>query len=1227
MSEARTRLYQLVDAARDDGQVVVVEKRDAKARHTYRAALIPVGRLDAGSRARLAGWPSWARTAARPKLGDLVVEAGDSPVRRGVPQVLLGRTTPLAVLVEASLVPPGDVLVAVPGEALTDAGVADAAQLPSAAPGAVEGPAVPVVGPGTSLAVPGAAEDPPPVRAAGAAAPGHAPALDDATAVPAAAGGGDPQGAGQREADRAAEAEQAGHAAAQEAVGGQDAGGTAGEDGTAASARTAEVPPPVPAGGGGPRRLLHGLGEVAGQALTEAVAPSAPPRFGFGLRALDAALGSLPSGVLTVVAAEPHAGGSLLGVHAARHTALTHELPVLYAASGLSRTDVAMRVIASEAELDYRRLRTGDLTPDEQQAAAQVQARLAGAALHVDDGTGLTAEAIAETAPYVEGLALVVVDRFQHAADPFIPLSGPALPAAARVLAHLARSRNVPVLAVLDTAEPEVLAALDAAHLTLTLTRTHNDAAQVTVAERDLGELTTVPLRADLACARFTDLPDPAVPHTPDGVLPAAQDAPPATMAPQPTEPAPGTPSVTAGPAVTASRPAAGAVPGAEPTSPAAPGAALQDAPASAGPADAGAAGTAVGEELAAVEAELLEAALPFTSGARHGLSARLTGALAALREASTQPGRDGELAGLRQALADLAARRPAVPPTPEGERLGAALAAFAAAHRDTPATAPAPVTSAVLLPSLAPGSPEAGPTPAQAPDLAVAEAELLAAAAPFLTGTDDRSPLSVHARHVLGHLRDVLAPGYGHLRSLLSAARARAAELGGRRLRLPATPEADRLRTALAAYRAAATAAGITPEALPPVPALIPPTPAPTPEAPPTASLTVTEPAPAPAAAPTAAAEVSGAAPGTAEDAPAAGPARRVVEGAVLEAPSASFSDDTPPPEGTPGTGGGGRNYSFFLSKISAAVEQALDETDGDIDEAIKKLKKKAVPDSMALFKLTRVGGNYVHTVYPPALDFLSKPGQGEADGIWEGRHKWRNVPLYEAIKKGERDPLDVFGLDTNAAYLSAFKTHLPIGALKHDPTGGFDRRKAGVHRVDHFEWPHAHLPSPLGNRIEPGPYLLDEATVRLLIRCSELDLSAPPRILESWTSGASEALLEKFRRVLQQARQTAIETGDSVTEEYVKAMYSRFTSTIGESGKNRELRRPEWVHTIRSQAFASLWLKAWKAHKAGLILVQASGVDELHVAGGDWKTVWEEGRKPTQMKVKRVYTLGETK
>ncbi|WP_345570982.1 DnaB-like helicase C-terminal domain-containing protein [Streptomyces plumbiresistens] len=1119
MSDARNRLYELVDAAEGEGRVTVIVKRDAKAGVSYRAALIPVGRLDAAARVRLEKWPSWARTAARPKLGDRVVDAVGRPGETGVPQVLLDRTTPLALLVDAALVPSGDGLVAVPD---TDVHSSDAERQPSLASPVPEMPAEPVEGPAPE---PLNSDPSAPATEAVSSIATASGLLAPATVVPALPVDGGPG------AVRDTGTEMRPEAAHQNT--GRDPGGTA---------DTARTTPAGP--GGGPRRL-HDLGDVASQALTRASAPSAASGFGFGLHALDAALGDLPAGALTVVAAAPHAGGSLLAVHAARHTALTRQLPVLYAASGLTRTDVAMRVVAAEAGLDYRRLRTGDLTEDEQHAAAAVQARLTGASLHIDDGTGLSAEAIAETAPYVEGLALVVVDRLQHRDDPLIPLSGPALPEAARTLAHLARHLDVPVVVALDTDDPAAVATLDAAHLTLTLTRT-DTCAEVVVAERDFGELTTATLHADLRCARFIDPPE-TEPMRQSNTASAVLDTKEETV--------------------------------------------------TAGPADAGA---AVGERPAALQAELLDAALPFTSGAQHGLPARMTGTLAALREASTTPGRAGELPALHQMLADLAARQPTVPSTPAGKRLGAALAAFAAAHR------PIPAPSVSGVPQPASGTPKTGPAHDRTADLVAAEAELLTAAEPHLTSAGDRSRLSTYAEHVLTHLRDALAAGHAHL---LPAARARAAELGARRLRLPQEPAAERLRAALTAYHAAATAAGITPDALP-APAAVPST------DPPTASLTVTETAPTDA--PGTAAPASG-------DSPAAGaadPARRVVEGVVMEAPSASFRDDTPPAEGTPGTGG--RNYSFFLNKIRDAVEQALGEANGDVDAAIAALKKKAVPDSMALFKLTRVGANYVHTVYPPALDFLSKSGQGEADGIWEGRHKWRNAPLYEAIRRGEHHALDVVGLDTNAAYLSAFKTHLPIGALKHNPTGGFDRRRAGIHRVDHFEWPHEHLPSPIGNRKEPGPYLLDEATVRLLIRCSELELSAPPRILESWTSGASEALLEKFRRVLQQARQTAIEKEDSATEEYVKAMYSRFTSTIGESGKNRELRRPEWVHTIRSQAFASLWLKAWKAHQAGLILIQVSGVDELHVAGGDWKKVWEEGRKPTQMKVKRLYTLG---
>jgi hypothetical protein len=86
---------------------------------------------------------------------------------------------------------------------------------------------------------------------------------------------------------------------------------------------------------------------------------------------------------------------------------------------------------------------------------------------------------------------------------------------------------------------------------------------------------------------------------------------------------------------------------------------------------------------------------------------------------------------------------------------------------------------------------------------------------------------------------------------------------------------------------------------------------------------------------------------------------------------------------------------------------------------------------------------------------------------------------------------------------------------------------------------------------------------------------------------------------------------------------MYSKFVSTMGESNYNRELYRPDWMHLIRSQAFANLWMKAHKAHDEGLTVVRAMGTDELHVIG-TWRRVFPEGRGVFEVKVKDVYTVG---
>ncbi|MFD9902899.1 helix-turn-helix domain-containing protein [Streptomyces sp. NPDC059063] len=303
----------------------------------------------------------------------------------------------------------------------------------------------------------------------------------------------------------------------------------------------------------------------------------------------------------------------------------------------------------------------------------------------------------------------------------------------------------------------------------------------------------------------------------------------------------------------------------------------------------------------------------------------------------------------------------------------------------------------------------------------------------------------------------------------------------------------------------------------------------------------------------------------------------------------------------------------------IDQAVVAALAAHQGDVEAATAALLKKAIPDAMRLLDETRKGARYDVIAHPWTPDILRKQTSRGADQIWEARPRWTRADLPPGRHQ-------VTALDINGAYLSALKTHLPLGQLEHSAGLAHDRRRAGVHLITPPAWAHEDdLPNPIGQRDEPGPLWVTEPTLRLLLRLSgpKYGLCDPPEIHESYTSGATENLLEKFRIALKDARDAAIAADDTLTLEYVKAMYSKFVSTMGESNYNRELNRPDWMHIIRSQAFANLWMKAFKAHEEGLTVVRAMGTDELHLIG-DWQRVFPEGRGVTEVKVKDTYTAG---
>ncbi|MYW80322.1 helix-turn-helix domain-containing protein [Streptomyces sp. SID8369] len=310
-------------------------------------------------------------------------------------------------------------------------------------------------------------------------------------------------------------------------------------------------------------------------------------------------------------------------------------------------------------------------------------------------------------------------------------------------------------------------------------------------------------------------------------------------------------------------------------------------------------------------------------------------------------------------------------------------------------------------------------------------------------------------------------------------------------------------------------------------------------------------------------------------------------------------------------------RAEADLMALIRGAVEQEAVCAGGDEDAALAALVKRAIPDVMHLFSETRSTARYEYTAYPALPDVLHKPSKQEPDQIWEARPAYTN-PAY-SMRAAQKD-VKVTALDVNAAYLSALKVWLPIGRLEHT-TGmdGVGPKRSGVHLITPAPWTHPHLPDPLGDRDTPGALWITDATLRLLLRLSgpKWALTEAPTVHESWTSGATENFLDALRKLLVAARAEAIAAGDRLTLEYVKSMYSKFVSTMGESVHNREMVRPDWMHLIHSQAFALHCGRAYKAHQAGLDVVALKHTDELHVTG-DWRQVFTEGRGVSEMKTK---------
>jgi len=191
--------------------------------------------------------------------------------------------------------------------------------------------------------------------------------------------------------------------------------------------------------------------DTALQAAEDAMRRQGPAGLSTGFPSIDAAIGGLEDGTLTVLAGRPGMGKSAFGWQIALWVAQSG-VGVLAVSLEMSAKELGRRALCAATGIPISRVKSGRLSTDEASRLVEARRRLTGLPLTIEDGGGLTAAAIsmkARSAHRRHGLGLVMIDHLHIvAAAEGDARHGPthAVGTVSTASKRLAKEFNVPVL-------------------------------------------------------------------------------------------------------------------------------------------------------------------------------------------------------------------------------------------------------------------------------------------------------------------------------------------------------------------------------------------------------------------------------------------------------------------------------------------------------------------------------------------------------------------------------------------------------------------------------------------------------------------------------------------------------------------------------------------------------------------------------------------------------------
>lgn len=172
-----------------------------------------------------------------------------------------------------------------------------------------------------------------------------------------------------------------------------------------------------------------------------------------GFADLDGLTNGLHPGQLIVLAARPAVGKSTLGLDLARAASVSrHRLASVVFSLEMSRSEIAMRLLAAEARVSLQAMRTGRLTQEDWDRLVRRMGEVAEAPLYIDDSPHLTMTEIRAKARRLKmrrDLRLIIVDYLQLMSSPRrVENRQQEVSEISRSLKLLAKELEVPVVAI-----------------------------------------------------------------------------------------------------------------------------------------------------------------------------------------------------------------------------------------------------------------------------------------------------------------------------------------------------------------------------------------------------------------------------------------------------------------------------------------------------------------------------------------------------------------------------------------------------------------------------------------------------------------------------------------------------------------------------------------------------------------------------------------------------------